>query len=363
MWFNNKNILLISPESWGKNHVSKHHYAITLALEGAKVYFLNPPSQQNFLKEKQNGLFICDYKPLFRGLGYLPAFISGWLIKKELDKLELTFNVRFDVIWNFDSSRFFELSQVKNKLKICHLVDMAENMHRSSLAKSADICFCTSDYLKQTLNAFNRKVFKIHHGYQQSKIKNQMLGSTTVQVGMVGNLSRPCIDWETILTIVAKNPTLDFNFVGNYHSSNLSNNTLNPLILEKLKCQPNVKMLGEMDSALIPQFLANTDILLCIYKMDTPEDFAQHSNLHKIMEYLGCGNVIISSWVDEYKNQTDLLEMRKVNKDLIPLFETVSKNLAAFNSPLMIEKRKIFSQENSYKKQLERISEQIKQHV
>jgi hypothetical protein len=45
MELSGKNILLISPESWGQNHVSKHHYATELS-KNNKIYFLNPPSSK-----------------------------------------------------------------------------------------------------------------------------------------------------------------------------------------------------------------------------------------------------------------------------------------------------------------------------
>ena len=35
-----KTILIISPESWGKNKVSKHHYALAFAKQDHKVLFL-----------------------------------------------------------------------------------------------------------------------------------------------------------------------------------------------------------------------------------------------------------------------------------------------------------------------------------
>ena len=38
---NNNSVLIISPESWGKSKVSKHHYALTFANKGYTVYFLN----------------------------------------------------------------------------------------------------------------------------------------------------------------------------------------------------------------------------------------------------------------------------------------------------------------------------------
>ena len=41
MKLKNKTILIISPERWGTNFVSKHHYALELA-KNNNVYFLNP---------------------------------------------------------------------------------------------------------------------------------------------------------------------------------------------------------------------------------------------------------------------------------------------------------------------------------
>lgn len=49
--FNNKTILIISPEPWGKMMISKHHYALELAKLGNEVYFLNPPNN-NSIKKK-----------------------------------------------------------------------------------------------------------------------------------------------------------------------------------------------------------------------------------------------------------------------------------------------------------------------
>src|SRR6186713_730734 len=71
----NRTILIVSPQSWGKMYVSKHHYAIELANYGNKVYFLNPP--QTDKKEKMTGkilirpsgnqdnLFIIDHRISF----------------------------------------------------------------------------------------------------------------------------------------------------------------------------------------------------------------------------------------------------------------------------------------------------------
>jgi len=39
----NKKVLVLSPQSWGKMRISKHHYALKLAALGNEVCFVNPP--------------------------------------------------------------------------------------------------------------------------------------------------------------------------------------------------------------------------------------------------------------------------------------------------------------------------------
>ncbi len=43
---NDKTILIISPQEWGKMLLSKHHYALELAKAGNIFYFLNPPDKK-----------------------------------------------------------------------------------------------------------------------------------------------------------------------------------------------------------------------------------------------------------------------------------------------------------------------------
>jgi hypothetical protein len=110
-----KNILIVSPEAWGNNYVSKHHYAISLAKRGNNIYFLNPPTKQIFSKkEVLTNLWVFDFKPKYRGLGRLPAFISAMLTKWEFNRLEILISVKIDIIWNFDSSRFFNLYRINS---------------------------------------------------------------------------------------------------------------------------------------------------------------------------------------------------------------------------------------------------------
>ena len=112
-----ESVLLISPESWGQNYVSKHHFAVELANKGIKVYFLNSPTSRFSINEVMDNLFVIDYEIKFRGLRWFPDFLSAVLIKKEVKNLEKLTETNFDVIWNFDSSRFVLYpSTIKDKI-------------------------------------------------------------------------------------------------------------------------------------------------------------------------------------------------------------------------------------------------------
>ncbi len=357
--FSKKNILLISPEAWGVSHVSKHHYAIELAKTGAHVYFLNPPSNAFSCTEVLPNLYLLDYKPKYKGLKHLPKFISSFLTKREVKSIEKFISTKFDILWNFDSSRFFNLAGIKNKLKICHIVDMAENIQRPLLAKTSDFCFCTSDYIKKELELYNPKVFKIHHGYSlvnQISDTKEFFDTNRLQVGFVGNLSRACIDWNVIFELVETHPLVQFNFIGSYKASNLSRSDIENKILERLENKANITLLGQKGSELLPNYFAKFDLLLCVYKIENKQDIAQHSNLHKIMEYLGSGKIVLTSYVDEYKKDTTLLEMTKYNRDIPKVFNRIISNLNFYNNQENQGRRISFALENVYSKQIKRIT-------
>ena len=267
-----KSILLISPESWGINHVSKHHYAVELSKKGNKVYFLNPPGKVNSLIDIYKDLWVVNYKPCFRGLRILPGYMSGFLVKKEIEKLEKWINVKFDIIWNFDSSRFFNLSQIKNKLKIAHIVDWSENFNRKLLSKTSDIGFCTSRFLEEEMKKYNPHTYNIGHGYSTSDYMlneeelKQLKDKFKIKVGYVGNMNITYIDWSLIKTLAERNPDIGFYFLGPINKSNISNSTIinhGYFVVNELH---NTFFLGEKDSYKIPSYLAQFNILIIVYK-------------------------------------------------------------------------------------------------
>ena len=75
----NKNILLISPEAWEHIFVSKHHYATHLATLGNKVFFLDPPNNQNKITSTAyRNVWLVKYKGFIKGLRYYPEFLQRY---------------------------------------------------------------------------------------------------------------------------------------------------------------------------------------------------------------------------------------------------------------------------------------------
>ncbi len=356
MSFSNKCILIISPEPWGTSFVSKHHYASLLS-ESNQVFFLNPPSNK-FAKTKiKKNLNTVEYKPIIRGMRFLPGFLQSIITKLEIKKIQKLAGSNFDVIWNFDASRFYAVSTIHDKLRICHLVDLNQCLYRNKLAKNSDICFGTTDYIVNELIKWNKNTFKISHGYNlitsETKKTSLLIKGKNIKVGYVGNLSIPYIRWDVLLEVVKANLECDFYFVGPNGKSNLSNDMCQTDSFLKLKNLKNVFFTGAVNSEEIPSTLKQFDILLMCY--DTEHYIEQLASPHKVLEYLGAGKVIVATFTSEYVNQSGLLEMVRDIREYSSLFTKVKSNLDFYNSDENIQRRVGFARDNSYKIQLNKI--------
>jgi hypothetical protein len=115
-----------------------------------------------------------------------------------------------------------------------------------------------------------------------------------------------------------------------------------------------------LKTAELAEQLNSMDILLICY--DIEKDQSKGTNYHKVMEYLSTGKVIVSNNITTYSSEPDLVRMSKErsgNKELPVLFRDTVANLRSYNSPELMEKRKNFARQNSYRNQLELINEKI----
>lgn len=351
-----KNILIISPEPWEHIKVSKHHYATTLAQNSSTVYFLNPPSNQTQINSTEyKNIFSVNYTGHINGIRFLPRFLVIFFMKITISKLEKLCNTKFDIAWSFDNSVFFELKTFSKKtLKICHMVDLNQNFQLKKAAKSADICFGTSDLIISKLKKYNSNSYKVNHGYNPiNQTKTLIPGNSTVKAIYAGNLNIPYIDWETLFTTLSSNPQVDFIFAGpGNESSSFS---------KKAKCieLKNAFFIGKIKTEELQYLYNHIDVHLLCYQ---EKHIEQCSNPHKMMEYLSSGNVIVSTKTIEYQSlkNDDLVIMSEQNKDYNTLFSKAINNLDILNTSSKKEKRKAFALSNTYSNQLERIESLIK---
>ena len=292
----------------------------------------------------------------------LPSFLAAFIIKKEIKSIEERLLVIFDIIWNFDPSRFFNLNSLSQKLRICHLVDLNQVFRRVSLAGTSDLCFVTTDFIKRELTKHNSKTFKVGHGCQlpQEEIVQQSLpGDNVIKAVYVGNLTIPYIDWEILLLTIEQHSEIDFCFIGPYQNSNISrtDSTIVSVIF-KLQKRSNVFFMGSFPSQKISGYLIAADMLMLVYKaQDYPEQLA---NPHKVMEYLASGKVTVATYTDEYKDKPDLLAMCKSNSEYPALFANVASRLHKYNSPEKLKKRRQFARKSTYKNRIVQIEQIIR---
>ncbi|MDP1615543.1 MAG: hypothetical protein Q8L68_07075 [Methylococcales bacterium] len=357
-------ILLISPEPWNDHFVSKHHYAITLASRGYKAYFLGPPesklSKIEIKETTYNNLWVISALIVAKGLRFYPAQLRRWLEARWLAKLEQQIGSSFSTIWLFENSRFFDLSFADNRLKIYHQVDLNQDFHVPEAASSADICFCTTDFIKKKIIPYNDNVYKIHHGVSiplknpPFNGENKCFENYKINAVYVGNIDISYLDIALLLGLINQFSNVQFHFIGKYkEDGELYNRCFD---------SKNITWWGQVASEIIPTILIHSDIQLLVYKVDSEWEMEQLASPHKVMEYLNSGKVTVATYTDEYKDKRHLLEMVDDSKDFFATFEKVINDLPFYNSPEKQAERVAFAQNNTYSKQLDTIMTYLKRH-
>jgi hypothetical protein len=350
-------VLVISPEPWEAQAVSKHHFARVLAESGRTVLFLDPPAPSAKKLEISDVEGVANLRVL-RGPRVAPGLRFIWsgarrrLEKRWLVRAERLSNTSISTIWLFENSRFFDLRFAGGRLKIYHQVDLNQDFHHLVAARTADVCLCTTDIIRDKLRSVRPDVHKIHHGAvvldssQNDPEIATAFGRPGKHAVCVGNLNIPYLDTATLSRLVEAHPGVTFHFVGEF-------NRASPFYLESVG-RPNVVWWGRRDRGEIPGILEAADVLLVAYDAKRFRD--QLASPHKVMEYLLSGKVIVASYTDEYKDKRNLVEMAGPGEDIDPVFERVIRSLDFCNAPARMVERRAFALQHSYKRQLDRVA-------
>ncbi len=355
-----KNILIVSPENWNHIFVSKHHYAVHLAKRSNNVFFLNPPSHRlKSTATDYTNLFQLDYQGFWPGLRYMPRFLQKINIRSVFNRLQKMVGGKFDIIWSFDNSVFFDFDALPDQVfKICHIVDLNQNFQFVKAAKSASICLTSSTHILQKLKLSNPNSHFINHGlnidYDDVQVK--LPGTGKIKALYFGNLAMAYLDWEIIEQAVKSRPDVDFIFMGsNQENFDL---TLNPMHQSKLKLLnvKNVYFLPKVPSRELLSYMNVADLLFVAYQQKFHRDQA---NPHKMMEYLYSGKPIVATFTEEYQQFHDLIQMSVNNTDWHKIFSDTVDKIDQLSDEQMMDKRRHIALENTYDDQLNRINDLI----
>ncbi len=376
-----RTILVISPQSWGKMFLSKHHYALELARRGNTVYFLNPPDNSRWTLGSSGkritvrpsgihpGLWLIDQQLFFPYLlkfHFRAAF--DWLMRRQLQGILSAIPTQPDLLWSFDLGNFFPLPWFgKQLLKVFHPVDEPADGIAIKAGTGADILFSVTREILEKYAGFRIPSFFVNHGLAEEFLtaverspESDAGRSLPVRAGLSGNLVRPDLDRPTLMRLITANPGTEFHFYGSYTAaqSNIGGSAEATGFIRDLQSQPNVRLLGVLSTTELATALNTMDILLICY--DLRLDQSRGTNYHKVLEYLSTGKVIVANNITTYQERPDLVCMiaGRENNDTLPsLFGEVLNNLDHWNRTELAVKRKNFALENTYRRQLDRINE------
>jgi len=356
-----KNVLIISPESWGKSKISKHHYALAFAKKGCKVFFLNldigkDKKDEDCLEHPEIRLIYFNISKQIDALRFHNRFLYNLILKYKVSKTVKNYP-SFDLVVSFDCNGVFtNLSNFRGKKTIFFPVDQVDKKFRDEY-KGFDLLISISPIIVGSFpKVENVKLF--HHGlssYFLDHIKNSQVNNREKElkrIAYIGNLLiGPILDKSNIIKIVEENPNIEFHFFGAYSGEgnnlggNLSEETLRFINFLKNTC--NCFLHGIVPSNSLPKELNRMDAFLICY--DYRFDKNKCSNSHKILEYLSTGKPIISTRISMYDN-LDLFPMLDTfdNSTFPDFFKNQILNWNLLDSKELKDKRVAFAMENSY---------------
>ncbi len=365
-----KKAIVVSPQSWGKMFVSKHHYAVELSKLGYDVFFVNPPKENKLgglpqikieateyenLVTVNHVLFFSNYlKFHLPFLHHSLIFIQRWLLLKKIGKP--------DLILSFDLTNNFPLKGIACK-KIFFAADEPRAEQNFVSARNADLIVSVSQHILDLYEKYFPKTKKllINHGLSEDFLnipKDLPKKYDGINIGLSGNFLFNDIDYNVLFKIVVENPEVKFHFYGNYSTeSNIGadSSKANLDYLEQITCSNNCIFHGVLGKRELALELNQMEAFLICY--DPQKGQSSGSNSHKILEFLSTGRVIFSNYFSYYDN-TDLFIVNgkyENNSTISSRFNSEVTKLSVYNSCKLMKLRVEYSQNHTYIKNLKHI--------
>lgn len=311
-------VVILSPQNWSHQFISKHHYAV----EFSKQY------QTVFVSPTQCKLAKFSFR-LEKNDAYDSYLFNAQLVLPIPDWFRFKVNKFYRVLNRIALNHFLK-KHFKQEVKLiidfgCHrLIDRLDKFDSSKSiyfpvddyidlpikTRYADKLFTVSSNIQEKFEQSNIPITWINHGLssvfaEKAKVKLAELKKAEDpekhvrnKIGYAGNLTIPFLDRMAVLNTISSLPDFTFHFFGN-----CANNEKDAQeFIRILKQQKNVILHGQLSTENLAEQLFQMDILWLCYKADGKNYHLENS--HKILEYLATGLPIVSSPI-KYLKEAD----------------------------------------------------------
>lgn len=301
-------ILIFSPQNWGHQFISKHHYAVAFSKKHKTIFFepttctlgkyeiktFQPFPDNENLKVVKITLPFPDIIR-FKANAFFKAInakaIKRWLKRnKETPKLIIDFGCHKSIDnWNF----------INCTKKVYFPVD--DHINLPIEKRGCNAFYTVSANIQEKFKAAGIPMKFMHHGLNHwfadkaekrfEEIKNGTFNqkSELVNIAYSGNLTIPFLDRALVLQLVSTYQDCQFHFFGKNESNDSEYNEW----LHQLKSYANVYLYGQLAVGELAERLFEMDAMLLCYKPDNKNYHAENS--HKINEYLSTGMPLLTT--------------------------------------------------------------------
>lgn len=366
MFLENKVIYILSPEPFGGNLLSKHHYAIELARRN-RVYLIcyKKNMQEKFLlRGVRPGVQEICFRNPFRLIYHLPPFICRQWFACEIQNIKRSIGEPPDVVFSFFPYFFWWLKDFGARVCLFGLYDYIPHIPRRAyeiLAQYSDILFSVSQPIADYYHMNNVKL--INHAVPECFLTDPSgifaSPKECYRIGYLGNVGSRLLDMELIEKLVSKFSSHYFYFIGPTGFSNISAG--NEENAGKLRKYANVVLVPEKSGEELKRCMNEIDVWICPYHN---RDLLRTSNSLKIIFYLATGRPVVSSRIAYYDAYPSSIVMQASTHDeFIHSLQEVLEHYSRWMSNDLVMKRINIAKESTYEKNVERINAWIEEFL
>lgn len=301
--YDKADIIIFSVINYDFRYQRPQHFAARFAANGHRVFYINANfSTNDQMKEISDGLFVIDFFSKRHSAIYETDWGQKmrWLTGK-LDSLVEKYAIRDAMVIVDYPNWIYGAAYLKNKYGFTTITDYMDdftgflgtttNMLKENcikLLKQSDLVVASSQFLYDIAIKYAKKVEIIRNGTEGEHFYKALeleYHKERKVIGYYGAVAH-WFAWEKICYLAEHLPECDIVIIGEVTEHR-----------EKLEGHPNIKLLGEMPYAKLPEHLAYFDV--CLIPFDTSTDLIKATNPVKFYEYLSAGKRVVATEIPE----------------------------------------------------------------